>query len=195
MELKNLLGNTDIYLIDQILKNRYTKGESILDAGCGNGRNLFWFYQNDFSISGVDQKAERIENIKNNYKKAKAFYLESIDRMHFTDASFDHVICSAVLHFAVDEKHFFKMLAELMRVLKAEGTLFIRMASDFGMTKPFRHIKHGVYELHDGSQRFLLNESILNRINSNYEIEWLEPLKTTNVDNLRCMSTLVLRKL
>ena len=47
-ELKNTIGNTDIYLIDQILKERYTPKDIILDAGCGSGRNLKWFYDNGF---------------------------------------------------------------------------------------------------------------------------------------------------
>ena len=38
--VQELIGNTDIYLIDQIMKNRYNQQDKILDAGCGNGRNL-----------------------------------------------------------------------------------------------------------------------------------------------------------
>ena len=41
--IQSLVGNTDIYLLDQIMKERYKRGESILDAGCGEGRNLHWF--------------------------------------------------------------------------------------------------------------------------------------------------------
>ncbi|WP_189702523.1 methyltransferase domain-containing protein [Subsaximicrobium wynnwilliamsii] len=55
----NLLGNVDIYVIDQILKGRYQPGQSILDVGCGNGRNLKWFYQNDFLIEGIDADVQR----------------------------------------------------------------------------------------------------------------------------------------
>ena len=48
------LGHVDIYVIDQILKGRYQNDQRILGAGCGKGRNLKWFYQNDFEIHGVD---------------------------------------------------------------------------------------------------------------------------------------------
>ena len=33
-------GDIDIYLFDQILKNRFAPEMKILDAGCGGGRNL-----------------------------------------------------------------------------------------------------------------------------------------------------------
>lgn len=53
--IQELIGNTDIYLLDQIMKGRYTPGERILDAGCGNGRNLVWFLKNDFDVYAVDK--------------------------------------------------------------------------------------------------------------------------------------------
>jgi SAM-dependent methyltransferase len=46
--IKDAISGTDIYILDQILKNRYQTGDSILDAGCGNGRNLKWFYQSKY---------------------------------------------------------------------------------------------------------------------------------------------------
>ncbi len=54
-DLKNVLGNLDIYLLDQIVKGRYNQRDKILDAGCGTGRNMYWFYNNQFNIWAVDQ--------------------------------------------------------------------------------------------------------------------------------------------
>jgi 2-polyprenyl-3-methyl-5-hydroxy-6-metoxy-1,4-benzoquinol methylase len=41
-EIKNLLGKVDIYLLDQVMKNRYSLTDSILDVGCGRGWNLLF---------------------------------------------------------------------------------------------------------------------------------------------------------
>ena len=41
--LSQLIGRTDIYIIDQILKERYQSGDKMLDAGCAEGRNLNGF--------------------------------------------------------------------------------------------------------------------------------------------------------
>ena len=58
MTVKNLnskLGNIDIYLLDQILKGRFNKGMKILDAGCGEGRNLIYFMREGFTVYGIDE--------------------------------------------------------------------------------------------------------------------------------------------
>ncbi|RYE38052.1 MAG: class I SAM-dependent methyltransferase, partial [Sphingobacteriales bacterium] len=52
--LKDIVGQTDIYLLDQILKQRYVSGQRVLDAGCGTGRNLHWFMRNGFNVVGTD---------------------------------------------------------------------------------------------------------------------------------------------
>ena len=36
MELRDWIGNIDIYLLDQIVKGRFVPGSRILDAGCGD---------------------------------------------------------------------------------------------------------------------------------------------------------------
>ena len=53
-ELNKLLGNIDLYLLDQLLKGRFSKEMMILDAGCGEGRNTHYFIQKGYRIVGVD---------------------------------------------------------------------------------------------------------------------------------------------
>ena len=62
--LQSAVGQTDIYLIDQILKGRFLPTQKILDAGCGSGRNMHWFLQNDFNIVGIDSSPSAIEHVK-----------------------------------------------------------------------------------------------------------------------------------
>lgn len=78
----DLIGNIDIYVIDQILKARYLPGQSIFDAGCGSGRNLKWFYQNNFEITGIDANAQRITEAKKHYPKASTnFTVGELDKL------------------------------------------------------------------------------------------------------------------
>ena len=195
MDLNEIVGNTDIYLIDQILKKRYLQNEKILDAGCGMGRNLYWFYKNDFDVYGVDVDSLKIEFSKNAFpKQSPHFKVSAIESLPFESFYFDHVICSAVLHFAENAEHFEKMIAEMIRVLKPKGSIFIRMTSTIGDKRAFKHIKDGIYLLDDDTERFLLTPPLLNKIMVDHKLTLLEPLKTTNVDNLRYMTTLVLEK-
>lgn len=189
------IGNTDIYLIDQILKGRYTSGERVLDAGCREGRNLHWFYKNNFDIWGVDTNPEAIAQVKANYPKAAIqFLIEEIADLAFASNHFDHIICTAVLHFAKGEAHFIQMLEQLLRVLKSSGTLFIRMTSAIGDPAAIHHLEDGRYALADGSKRFLLTPKHIITLQKKHGFQLLEPIKTTNVQDLRYMTTLVLQK-
>lgn len=200
INVRELFGDIDIYLFDQILKNRFNNNMAILDAGCGGGRNLIYFMKNNFNVYGVDQNAEATTQVrilaerfshalpKDNFQTAK------VEELPFADASFDAVISSAVLHFAVDESHFNKMLQEMWRVLKKDGLLFARLASSIGIENRIELIGSGRYLLPDGSERFLVDEELLISLTEQLGGRWLEPLKTTNVQNMRSMSTWVLQK-
>jgi 2-polyprenyl-3-methyl-5-hydroxy-6-metoxy-1,4-benzoquinol methylase len=193
--LKNQLGNIDIYLLDQILKSRYKTSDLILDAGCGNGRNIHWFYNNKFSIYGIDKSIDHVKSLKDTYKNvADNFSVSTIDNTSFKNEMFDHIICNAVLHFAKNTTHFEKMFAELIRILKPKGSLFIRMTSNIGIEDKIIHLTDGIYKLPDSSTRFLLTKTLLDKLVKNHYLSFLEPLKTVNVNDVRSMTTLVLQK-
>ena len=191
-----LLGNTDIYLIDQIMKGRYAPGDKILDAGCGGGRNIHWFVQNNFEIYGIDSSEEAIINLRNEYPAlpTESLQVSLIEKLPFPDHFFDHVISSAVLHFAASTTHFKAMMGEMLRVLKPNGTLFIRMTSDIGIEDKVKLLSNGNYLIPDGSMRFLLTKPLLAECMQQFRLSFSEPLKTLNVDDMRCMSTLMLQK-
>ncbi len=194
--VQTLLGQTDIYLIDQIMKGLYKPNDLILDAGCGSGRNLHWFLQNEFHIYGIDLSELAIQELKDKYPLLAegSLLVSPIENTSFPDNYFDHIICSAVLHFANNTGHFNAMLLELVRILKPGGTFFIRMASDIGIADKVELFADGVYKIPDGSTRFLLTRSLLAACMLQNNLSFAEPLKTTNVDDLRCMSTLLLQK-
>jgi SAM-dependent methyltransferase len=195
-----IFGNIDIYLFDQIQKGRFTDNMKILDAGCGGGRNLIYFMQTGFNVFAVDQNAEAIEQIKH-FAKTLApnlplenFQTAPIEKMPIPNEYFDWIISNAVLHFAENETHFNKMLEEMWRVLKPNGIFFARLASSIGIENLIVPTENGRYDLPDGSERFLVDEDFLISTTENLNATLLEPIKTTNVQNLRCMTTWVLSK-
>ena len=193
--IEEVIGSTDIYLVDQIMKGRYKTNDSILDAGCGYGRNLHWFLRNDLVIYGVDQDAAAIYDLQRRCPAvAERFRACAVEKIPFDDYRFDHIISSAVLHFARDTAHFRLMIAEMVRVLKPPGSLFIRMTSDIGIEDKVRLVGDGVYDIPDGSRRFLLTRELLADVMQKNGLGFLEPLKTVNVNDIRCMSTVVLSR-
>jgi SAM-dependent methyltransferase len=107
---------------------------------------------------------------------------------------FDVVLSSAVLHFARDEKQWQAMVDEMWRVLKAGGIFFARLASTIGMEQQVTLIEGRRYHLPDGSDRFLVDEAMLKRVTASLGGEFIEPIKTTLVENLRAMTTWVVEK-
>lgn len=198
--IRETFGDIDIYLFDQIAKERFERGSSILDAGCGGGRNLIYFLQNGFNVFAIDNNPEAVEHVRalaNNLAPdlpPQNFQVSPVEKMPFADATFDHIISNAVLHFADDEPHFSAMVREMWRVLKPGGLFFARLASSICIEDKIESLGNGRYYLPDGSERFLVGENLLLSLARQLNGIWLEPLKTTNVQNLRCMTTWVLLK-
>lgn len=199
-ELNHLLGNIDIYLLDQVLKGRFPKNYAILDAGCGEGRNLVFFIRNGYKVFGIDKNEDAIKMLRYLSKSINPEYPTSrfragdLNKMPYKDQQFDAIISSAVLHFAESEQHFLEMFSELDRVLKPSGVLFARMATIMGMEHSVKLLGAGKYLLPDGSVRFLMTNELLDKITNSLGYDLIEPFKTVVVHHQRCMSTLVLSK-
>ena len=198
--LKEQFGNIDIYLFDQLLKGRFDDCHKVLDAGCGSGRNIVYFLINGFEVYGIDQSIEAIELAKNRSaalapaNPQENFIVCNVEEMPFADNYFDLVISSAVLHFAYNHAHFDKMLHATWRVLKPGGFLFVRLASNIGIEHLVKHLGEGRYLLPDGTQRYLVDELVLLSYTNKLNAELYEPVKTTNVQQMRCMTTWCIKK-
>jgi len=200
-KLQQQFGNIDIYLFDQLLKGTYDNCHKVLDAGCGSGRNLIYLLRNGFDVCAVDVAPDAITGIKDLAKTLAPelppsnFCVAAVEALPFEDAHFDLVISNAVLHFAKSEDHFEQMLISMWRVLKPGGYFFARLASDIGLEALVIPVGHGRYLLPDGSERFLVNEHMLQHYTRAINARLYEPIKTTNVQNMRCMTTWCLQKL
>lgn len=200
LDLQEWFGQIDIYLFDQLLKGRFNPRMRVLDAGCGGGRNLVYFLRCGYDVCGVDQSTEAVAHVRALASAlaprlpADNFRAEPVEGMSFADSGFDVVISSAVLHFARDEEHWRGMLGEMWRVLKPGGVFFARLASSVGMEGQTIRLGGGRHHLPDGSERFLVDDRMLLEAADSLGGEFIEPLKTVVVSNLRSMSTWCLRK-
>jgi 2-polyprenyl-3-methyl-5-hydroxy-6-metoxy-1,4-benzoquinol methylase len=199
-DLVSEFGQIDIYVFDQLLRGRLAPGMRVLDAGCGGGRNLVYFFKNGFEICGVDADPHAAAAVRAiaarlaPHLPSTNFRAEPVEQLSFADAEFDAVLSSAVLHFARDEQQFEAMVFAMWRVLKPAGLLFCRLASDIGMEPRMQRIDGRRYLLPDGSERYLVNERILLDLTHRLGGRLLDPLKTTVVQDQRCMTTWVVRK-
>lgn len=193
-------GQIDIYLFDQILRGRIAPGQRIVDAGCGGGRNLVFFFKNGFEIFGVDGDPCAIASVRSIARQLAPtlseanFRVEPVEQMTFPNGFADVVLGSAVLHFARDDRQFSAMLREMWRVLKPGGLFFCRLASNIGMETRVQRIDGRRFVLPDGSERYLVDEAMLLGLTRDLGGRLLDPLKTTIVQDQRCMTTWVVEK-
>ena len=198
-DLLATFGEIDIYLFDQLLRGRFDRRPRVLDAGCGDGRNLVYLLRRGFTCFGIDREIRSVDRVRTLAAAlapdlpSENFQTGEIDRLPWDTGSMDAVVCSAVLHFASDLAHFDRMVAELWRVLAVDGMLFARLASNIGLEAAVGAAGRRV-RLPDGSDRFVVDEAMLVERTRQLGGELLDPLKTTNVQRLRCMTTWVVRK-
>ena len=198
MNIQEQFGQIDIYVFDQILRGNLDGGVKIIDAGCGYGRNLVWLLRAGAEVFGVDANPEAVEHVRALAAElapalpGENFAVAPVEKMPFADGFADAVICNSVLHFARDEAHFLAMVTELWRVLRVGGLLFVRLGSRIGMDFPM--VRRHIYRIGDGSEWFLVDEAVLLRMTDQLRAVLVDPLKTTIVQDYRCMTTWVLRK-
>ena len=194
----DLFGEIDIYVFDQILRGNVAPGMRIVDAGCGYGRNLIYLLREGTEIFAIDANPTAVEHVRQLSKSLNSnlprenFQVGRVEQMPFPAGFADVVLCNSVLHFARSDAQFHAMVAELWRVLRPGGLLFCRLASKIGMD--FVSLGNGLYAMPGGQTWYLVDEQKLMSLTESMQGVLVDRLKTTIVQNHRCMTTWVLRK-
>jgi SAM-dependent methyltransferase len=198
MNVQEQFGQIDIYVFDQVLRGNITPGMRVLDAGCGYGRNLVHLLREGCDVFAIDADRQGVAHVKALATQlaptlpASNFHVGRIEKMDFPDAFADVVLCNSVLHFAKDDAHFLAMIDELWRVLRPGGMLFCRLGSRIG--KDFERLRGNIFRINDGAEWYLVDEGMLMNLTDRMNAVMVDPLKTTIVQDYRCMTTWVLRK-
>jgi cyclopropane fatty-acyl-phospholipid synthase-like methyltransferase len=168
----------------------------MLDIGCGFGEIAILLAQgSDFDIVGCDISSDCVAKTRENVKKAgmqDRIEIQEADIFYlpYPDNYFDIIVSFGYASAATYKG----AQGEVARVLKPGGVLFCRLASDIGMENRMRPIDGRRFRLPDGTERFLVDEAMLMQLTRALGGELLDPLKTTIVQDQRCMTTWVVRK-
>lgn len=133
---------------------------AILDYGCGYGRVMEELEGHGFdNLTGVDASPAMIERAHHLHPAMHFSLLEAPPRSPYPDASFDMVLLIAVLTCVPSDEAQHRLIAELDRILKPGGILYISdlllQADERNRTRYYRDAdrygSYGVFETGDGA--------------------------------------------
>ncbi len=142
-------ASVDVAALRTFFISHLPPGGRVLDAGCGTGRDVAAFTQAGFVVDGIDLSAALLQFAIESCPDA-AIDVGDIRYMPFRDDTFDGVWAMASLvhmgHAAVGQA-----LAEIRRVLKPDGRLFLTLKADESDTGRWEGV-NGQWDLPSGGQ-------------------------------------------
>ena len=125
--MKNIQVYPLYYCLD-FLKNSNITDTYILEAGCGNGRILRFFYESGYKILGIDFIESAINKI-NSLKLGLKAEVGDITNLRYENGIFTHVFAFGLYH-NFEENMMNQALTETQRVLKNGGLLCASFRAD-----------------------------------------------------------------
>jgi len=119
-------------------------GKYVLDLGCGSGVSTEHLIDMGAKVVGIDISEKMIEVAKSKLPDIE-FFVESMEKLHFKDNTFDVVSSSLALHYMKD---FSPVFNEVGRVLKHKGRFI------FSTAHPLFDIREKVFI--DGKKEYIL---------------------------------------
>jgi SAM-dependent methyltransferase len=112
-------------------------GSRVLEVGCGNGKNML--YRRDLEFSGTDISERQVQICKG---KGLVANLGCMTKLDFEDGLFDNIICIATYHHLDNDKDRTAALSEMYRCLKIDGRLLLTVwAMEQGGDSSFHFIQ------------------------------------------------------
>ena len=131
-------NNTRTYIWKgvKVFMDNIPEHSSVLDAGCGNGKNM---YRDDINYIGFDFSIEMLKHCYLNGKKNLS--INDIQFIPYRDNIFDYTLSVAVIHHLDSEKKMIRGINELVRVTKPSGKIFIQVWNkNKYLSNKFHHI-------------------------------------------------------
>jgi ubiquinone/menaquinone biosynthesis C-methylase UbiE len=163
------------------------KAEKVLDLGSGTGRHVINLAQNGFHVYGLDNSKTGIHTTKLWLKKekltAELVIQEMSEKFPWEDSFFDAIVSVQVIHHA-DIATIKKIIAEMERVLKKDGLIFVTVPKLKNQATKYKEIEPDTHVPLDGLEKGLphhyFNPRELNDFFQNFEIADIHPDQTNH---------------
>ncbi len=148
------------------------QGKTLLDLGCGDGRDAIAFADAGFSVTAVDYSESGIAKLKSARPDIRAMQAD-IRELQFPEGSFDVVYAHLSLHY-FDDATTRTVLERIRMWLKPRGFFFVKCKSTkdplYGKGK-----KIGPDMYAEGHLRHFFSEDYLREMLAGYDILKLQP--------------------
>jgi SAM-dependent methyltransferase len=129
MEAYNIIANdfskTRAYVWNciKLFINNCEKDKTIIEIGCGNGRNLDYALQKGFNkqnISALDACEEFIEIVKKKYNSTIGL-IQNINNIYL-HKKYDYLLCVAVIHHLKTDEERFNAIVDCYNLINSGGS-------------------------------------------------------------------------
>lgn len=107
---------------------RLEKGKSLLELGCGNGRDSIFFARNGLNVTAIDQAENVIAELNQKYADIEFLTDDFVESSLFVQREFDYIYSRFTLH-TITKYEQSKVLDKAYHCLKAGGLLLIEARS------------------------------------------------------------------
>ena len=160
----------------QWVGSQVVKGRTLLDLGCGNGRDSLYFYKSiGMNVTAVDASNQAIEILKKQTMEDNIYFIcdDFVCSTTIFAGQYDYCYSRFSLH-AINESQETEVIQNVYKVLKEGGRIFIetRSVNDeiYGLGKCVGTDSYS-YEGH--FRRFLRKDNLLSKlIKAGFEIEY-----------------------
>ena len=178
-ESKDYFYNKEYHRLPELAKMfKNAKAKKILDMGSGYGRNFVYLAKRGFDVYGFDNSKMAIGTLKARLKKENLRgHLKKHDfnnRFPYPDGFFDAALSIAVLHHSTYEK-VRRAAAELSRVVKKGGIVFISAPEEKSEAMRFKRIGYRTYLPLDGREKgvvhFYFTKPVIRRFFRDFKLK------------------------
>ncbi len=116
--------------IHALMKNTFPSRSSLLDIGCGSGRDASFMYQSGYNILAIDGSREMITQAKLHHPELaeRLKVIKIPDKLHFEPSSFDGIYSIATL-MHLEKSAIDNTLKKVAEILKPDGKFFFSVST------------------------------------------------------------------
>ncbi len=150
-------GDANVFAREVLQVTDHPKGKTLLDIGCGDGRDALLFAEAGFHVTAIDYSSSGIDRLKKANPSLTALQ-QDIRSIDFSTASFDVIYAHLSIHY-FDDLTTRRIVNTIHRMLKPGGTFFVKCKSTKdplygkgvlvgGDTYDYGHVRHFFSEVY-----------------------------------------------